>query len=80
MTTGTNCPEIVLDSLYTAKQENLPWTSSIEGLLSEIGLRQSFLDVDIDLHLQAFQRLQDIYHQNVFSGIIRGDSKLKTYS
>ena len=55
MTTGTNCPEIVLDSLYTAKQENLPWTSS-----TEIGLRQSFLDNDIDLHLQAFQMLQQI--------------------
>ena len=58
MNTGTNCPEIVLDSLYTAKHENLPWTSSIEGILSEIGLRQSFLDVDIDLHFQAFQRLR----------------------
>ena len=80
MTTGTNCPEIVLDSLYTANQENLPWTSSIEGILSEIGLRQSFLDKDIDLHLQASQRLQDIYHQNVFADIKREDSKLRTYS
>ena len=70
MTTGTNCPDIVLDSLYNAKQENLPWMSSTENILSEIGLRQSFLDNDIDLHLQAFQRLQDIHYQNIFRALI----------
>ena len=80
MTTGTNCPDIVLDSLYTAKQENLPWTSGTENILSEIGLRQSHLDNAIDLHLQAFQRLQDIHYQNIFSDIKREDSKLRTYS
>ena len=48
-------------------------------MVSQKGLTQSFLDIDIDLHLQSFQRLSDIFHQQAFEDIKRVDSKLRTY-
>ena len=79
LTTNTECNEIVIDSFQNAITMDLTWPKNIESLISEIGLRQVFLDKDKNAHLKVFQRLQDIYHQVALAGIKRGDSKLRTY-
>ena len=77
---GENCSEILKESYAFAVEENLSWPENVKNLASQIGLRQSFVDMDIDLHLQSFQRLSDIFHQQAFADIKRVDSKLRTYS
>ena len=77
---GENCSEILKESYAFAVEENLSWPENVKNLASQIGLRQSFIDMDIDLHLQSFQRLSDIFHQQAFADIKRVDSKLRTYS
>ena len=80
LATNTNCNGLVIDSFQDSVEKNLPWQNKIEELVSELGLRQSFLDADLDLHLQVFQRLTDIYHQSALGNIKLNDSKLRTYS
>ena len=77
---GENCNTLVIESYQNAISENLSWPNNIENLISGIGLRQSFIDVDLDIHLQVYQRLWDVFHQNAFIDIKREDSKLRTYS
>ena len=80
MATDSKCKTILTDSYHNSEQENLSWQINMETLLSGIGMRQAFIDRDINTHLDACQRLQDIYHQNAFASIKREDSKLRTYS
>ena len=76
---GENCSEILKESYAFAVEEYLSWPQNVMNTVSQIGLRQSFIDKDIDLHLQTFQRLSDIFHQQAFENIKRRDSKLRTY-
>ena len=77
---GENCSEVLKEAYTFAVEENLSWPQSVNSVVSQIGLRQSFIDIDIDLHMQSFQRLSDIFHQQAFEDIKRVDSKLRTYS
>ena len=77
---GENCSEILKEVYAFSVEENLSWPENVKNIASQIGLRQSFNDIDIDLHLQSFQRLFDIFHQQAFEDIRRDDSKLRTYS
>ena len=76
---GENCSEILKEAYAFAVEENLSWPQNVNSIVSQIGLRQSFIDIDIDLHLQSFQRLSDIFHQQAFEDMKRVDSKLRTY-
>ena len=75
---GENCNTLVVESYQNALSENLSWPKNIENLISGIGLRQSFIDVDSDIHLQVYQRLWDVFHQNAFIDIKKTYSKFKT--
>ena len=76
---GENCNPLVIESYQNAFSQNLSWPENIENLISGIGLRQSFLDADSDIHEQVCQRQRDVFHQNAFIDIKREDSKLRTY-
>ena len=80
MASNFKCSEILHDVFQFSTAENLIWTDNIKTMLSEIGLMQCYLSQDPDSHLKSFQRLQDLYHQNTFSKIRCGDSKLRTYA
>ena len=80
MATDTKCSGILSETYKFSVDEKLPWTENIETLLSEIGLRQSFISRDPDSHMKAFQRLQDIFHQTTLEKIKNGDSRLRTYA
>ena len=77
---GENCSIILREAYKFAVEENLSWPENVKNMASQIGLRQSFIDMDMDIHLQSFQRLSDIFHQQAFQDIKRIDSKLRTYS
>ena len=77
---GENCNALVIESYQGALSENLSWPENVENLISSIGLRQSFIDMDPDIHSQVYQRLWDIFHQNALTDIKKVDSKLRTYS
>ena len=76
---GGNCNPLVIESYQIALSHNLSWPKNIETLISEIGLRQSFLDIDSDIHEQVYQRKKDIFHQKTFVDIKKDDSKLRAY-
>ena len=76
---GENCSKILKEAYAFAVEENLSWPQNAKDTVSQIGLRQSAIDMDFDLHLQTFQRLSDIFHQQAFENIKRRDSKLRTY-
>ena len=80
MATGTNCSDILSEVYQFSVDEGLQWTENVETLLSEIGLRQSFISRDPESHLKAFQRLQDIFHQTTLEKIKHDDSRLRTYA
>ena len=77
---GENCSKILKEAYAFAVEENLSWPQNAKDTVSQIGLRQSAIDMDFDLHLQTFQRLSDIFHQQAFENIKRDSSKLRTYS
>ena len=72
MVTDTKCSGILSEAYKFSVAEKLPWSENIETLLSEIGLRESFISRDPDSHLKAFQRLQDIFHQTTLEKIKMG--------
>ena len=80
LASGEKCNALVTESFQHAISENLAWPNHIENRISEIGLRESFLDTDMDIHQQVYQRLCDVFHQNSFFDIKREGSKLRTYS
>ena len=54
--TKTKCNEIVIKSYENAVLKELTWTTRIKNTLSEIGMREQFLEKDKRTHLKAFQR------------------------
>ena len=80
MTSNFKCSKLLHDVFQFSTSENLVWIDNVKTMLSEIGLMQCYLSQDPDSHLKSFQRMQDLYHQNTFSKIRCGDSKLRTYA
>ena len=79
ITNGIKCNNLVITSYECSVTLNLSWQNKIKDTLSNIGMLDTFLTKDVRTHTLAFQRLQDIFHQNAFHDI-KESSKLKTYS
>ena len=72
---------LVLLSYKYALDQKLSWPMRSKSLLTEIGMMDIFLskEEDRNCHINIFQRLQDIFHQNAFTEINQPSSKLRTY-
>lgn len=64
-----------------ALDQKLSWPMRSKSILAEIGMMNIFLSKTetINCHINIFQRLRDIFHQNAFAEINRPNSKLRTY-
>lgn len=80
LTNDKQCNASVFASLEHAANNNLMWPKRIEGTLTKIGLLNTFISKDSRAHIQAFQRMSDIFYQDSFSEIKKETSKLRTYS
>ena len=80
ITNDKQCNTLVTASLEHAANNNLIWPKRIEGALTKIGMLNTFISKDSKAHIQAFQRMSDIFHQDSFSQIKKENSKLRTYS
>ena len=74
--------EIIMKSYDHALAQNLSWPIEKKSALSNIGMMESFINPghDDNLHIKAFQRMCDIFHQEAFEYLRKEDSKLRTYS
>ena len=86
---NNNANEIVIESQENSCKENLPWTSSVKGILESNGLLQLYLDNQvtdketrntIPVENYLYSRLIDQYHQSAFEEIRNPNSKMFTYS
>ena len=75
-----NANELVTKSLKFGVLKGLKWPSQVESTLSQVGLGDLFLNKQNISHLEIFQRLYDIFHQESFAKISGDQSKLRTYS
>ena len=80
LTNDKQCNTLVSASLEHAANNNLMWPKRMEGTLAKIGLLNTFISKDSRAHIQAFQRMSDIFYQDSFSEIKKKTSKLRTYS
>ena len=73
--------DLVIKCYDNCISQNHTWPSRVRTTLSEIGMFDTFLDRGTSgtIHLKAFQRLKDIFHQNTFANITSDSSKLRTY-
>ena len=71
---------MVIVSYESAVTLNLTWPTKIKNILSEIGMFEDFLLKRNNTHLNAYQRMSDIFHQGAFSQIGDENSKLRTYN
>ena len=64
-----------------ALDQKLSWPTLSKSMLSEIGMMDIFLSKKEtkNCHINIFQRLRDIFHQNAFGEINQPNSKLRTY-
>ena len=72
--------DLVVKSYNFGLSEKLKWPEYIETNLSQIGMMESFLNKRNISHVEVFQRLSDIFHQESFAEINKESSKLRTYS
>ena len=70
--------KLVMKSYEFAIEENLNWPHLIQNKLTEIGMMQSF-EGGSEIHVKAFSRMRDIFHQEAFAAINQESSKLRTY-
>jgi len=76
----------ILLSLQEAIDFDLHWTSQIKSCIESIGFlnfytgKHSSNSKNSFVFKKVFQRLSDIFHQDVFSNINRGRSNLRTYA
>ena len=74
----------ILQSLQEAIALDLPWTSQIKSCMESIGLLNFYTGNHSSknpfVFKKVFQRLSDIFHQDVFSNINGDRSKLRTYA
>ena len=72
--------ELVIKSYGFAEIQNLTWVTQIKNTLSEIRMRESFINSDdCNIQKKVFQRMCDIFHQGAFEQINKENSKLRTY-
>ena len=74
----------LMESYQESLELDLPWISSIKSTLENIGLL-NFYNGDYTakppfVYRKLFQRLSDIFHQEIFSKINGERSKLRTYA
>ena len=72
--------ELVTKSYNFGFLEKLTWPYQIETKISQIGMMEAFVNKQNTTHLEVFQRLKDIFHQETFAGINKDSSKLRTYN
>ena len=72
--------ELVVKSYNFGMSKKLKWPEHIETNLSQIGMKETFLNKQNISHIKVFQRLSDIFHQESFAEINRDSSKLRTYN
>ena len=72
---------LVILSYENALIHELSWSGLIKTNLSSIGMMNIFLEnrKDLNCHINIFQRLIDIFHQNAFAEMDKASSKLRTY-
>ena len=79
LTTQQNGNEITLKSHEFARENNLKSIACVQDTLSRIGLMEDFITKNKNTHINAWQRLNDIFHQLAFTEIKKENSKLRTY-
>ena len=80
LTTQQNGNEITLKSHEFARENNLKSIACVQDTLSRIGLMEDFITKNKKhTHINAWQRLNDIFHQLAFTEIKKENSKLRTY-
>ena len=67
-----------MKSYEFAIEENLNWPHLIQNKLTGIGMVNSF-EEGREIHVKAFSRMRDIFHQEAFAAINQESSKLRTY-
>ena len=74
----------LMESYQESLELDLPWISSIKSTLENIGLLNFYIgDYTAKppfVYRKLFQRLSDIFHQEIFSKINGERSKLRTYA
>ena len=73
-----NANKLVVKSYEFAIEENLNWPYLIQNKLKEIGMVNSFKE-GREIHVKAYSRMRDIFHQEAFAAINQESSKLRTY-
>ena len=76
-TTG-KANKIVLKSHKISIENNLTWPVAVKDCLNRIGIGSDTNTPGI--HIAAFTRMKDIFHQESFSEIKKVESKLRTYA
>ena len=80
----SNCNQMIKLSFADAKTESLAWFVKITNCLAENGIRQvpdNLATPEIkDIDVKLYNRLTDIFYQESFTSIKKGNSKLRTYS
>ena len=71
--------EITLKSNEFARGKNLKSIACVQNTLTRLGLMEDFINKNKNTHLNAWQRLNDIFHQLAFTEINKENSKLRTY-
>ena len=73
--------QLIIKSHQNSCIEELNWTTTIRNTLAEHGLSFYYTNTNIkNKHLGFQRRAKDIFHQEAFSTIKEGSSKLRTYS
>lgn len=70
--------KIVLKSHKLSNENNLTWPVAVKDCLNRIGIGSNTNTPGI--HIAAFTRMKDIFHQESFSEIKKEESKLRTYA
>ena len=69
--------KLVTTSCNFGLLEKLKWPSQVESNLSQIGMMESFINKQNTIHLEVFQRVNDIFHQDTFAGIKKRQHQIK---
>ena len=74
---------LLISSYDNSLKHNLTWPTSIKNIFSKVGQLDLFLANEVSIkppNEQFFERACDIFHQEAFAEINRGESKLRTYA
>ena len=72
--------DLIKKSYNFSLTKELSWAAQIKLNLSSIGMLELFVTKYQSSHVEAFQRMTDIFYQDTFAEIAEDSSKLRTFS